>query len=221
MQVFVASRSIVTAMRDLTAAASDLLRGRLLGMRHSGIYEVDKALGAFVVASQDISNREQHQKVLLDELNHRVKNTLALVQAMASLSSRSATSVTDFTKSFIARLAALGKTQTLIGGSRWENVPLAKLLQTEIDVFNDDALEQIKSNGPPVQLSADQAQGFGLVVHELMTNSAKYGALSVAHGKLEITWSVDKTSPPRVSIVWKETDGPAVLAPAKTGFGRA
>lgn len=170
---------------------------------------------------QDVTGRragEQRQKLLMDELNHRVKNTLALVLAMASQTGRYAADLAAFHTAFAARLKALAKSHELLTRERWEGASLRDLLEAELTLH---ALEpgRIHLSGAPVWLDPRSAVDVGLIVHELATNAAKYGALSGA-GAVDVSWTLLGADARRqVRLEWRERGGPAVRHPGRHGFG--
>jgi len=160
-----------------------------------------------------VAESERRQRLLINELNHRVKNTLASVLAIATMTARRTTTIADFVSSFEARLIALSKTHDLLTAQGWDGADLRRLLEEE---FRPYALEQVRLNGPPVQVSAQQALALALVFHELATNAAKYGALSTHDGCVEVDWTSDAG---RLTLVWRERGGPPVREPERAGFG--
>ena len=145
---------------------------------------------------QDVTARRQadeQQELLLHELNHRVKNTLATVQSIAYQTLRSAASPEAFRETFEARLLALSNTQDLLTRNAWRNADLASLIEQEMAPYGRDGEARFTLAGPSVRLPARVAINFGLVVHELATNAAKYGALSTAAGRVAVRWSVAST----------------------------
>jgi two-component sensor histidine kinase len=151
--------------------------------------------------------------LLLDELNHRVKNTLATVQAIAQQTLRGATTPETFAAAFESRLLALSQTHNALTDSQWTGAGLRQLLLHELGPYGD---ERVMLDGPDVQLPARVALSLGMVFHELATNAAKYGALST-DGQLRLTWSISDED--ALSFEWCETGGPAVVAPRRRGFG--
>jgi PAS domain S-box-containing protein len=178
----------------------------------------------FVGIFQDVTARkeaEEQQRFLLDELNHRVKNTLATVQSIASQTLRSASSPASFKEAFEGRLLALSKTHDLLTRNSWREANLLDLVQQELAPYRKNHDERVFINGPAVDLPARHAINFGLVLHELVTNAAKYGALSSPSGQLELSWTVVDSAgrSPQLRLHWSESGGPPVEKPKRQGFG--
>ncbi|MGH7026869.1 MHYT domain-containing protein [Brevundimonas sp.] len=165
-----------------------------------------------------LATSEHRQRLLINELNHRVKNTLATIQSIAALTARRSTSVEEFMRLFEARLIALSDTHNLLTANGWERAGLRDLVQQEFRPFAED---QLRMEGPDVTLEAEQSLSMGLVLHELATNAAKYGALSnpgEAGGWVGVTWS-GVHDDGMVTMDWIEHGGPVVTAPTRSGFG--
>ncbi|NBJ13449.1 sensor histidine kinase [Microvirga arsenatis] len=163
---------------------------------------------------------EEHQALLIRELHHRVKNTLATVLALLRATAGSAKTVDDFKKVFADRILALSRTHSLLVESSWRTAALADILRSELAPFAGEGSERVHLIGPEVELSADLAVPVGMAFHELTTNAAKYGALAVPEGRLEVRWDITETSEGRVlTFRWTERQGPPVEKPSRTGFG--
>ena len=156
------------------------------------------------------------QKLMIDELNHRVKNTLATVQSIAMQTARSHTDPRSFAESFQARLLALSHTHDLLTRSHWEGASLRAILEHETEAHGS---HRISLNGPPVALEPSPALSFGMIFHELATNAAKYGALSVPEGQVLVDWAVSDLKKPMLHLSWRERGGPPAAAPTRKGFG--
>ncbi len=156
---------------------------------------------------------EHHNKLVIDELNHRVKNKLATIQAILGYELRNDKDVWD---TISRRLAALSKTDDLILKSEGRGAGLADILRVELLPYGDAMLSRIECGGPPILLPPKLAISLALIVHELATNAAKYGSLSVPDGCVKVLWKVDHE---RVEMSWVERGGPAVSVPNRQGFG--
>lgn len=168
---------------------------------------------------EDIRSAERREQVLMREVNHRAKNMLALVQAIARQTASK--SPKEFIAKFEARLQALAASQDLLIKSGWKEIPLESLIRTQLAYFEDIFDRRITLAGPNLRLTAAAAQAIGMVLHELSTNASKYGALSAPVGRVEIGWEIEKLNgkAPRFRMCWLERDGPTVAAPTGRGFG--
>ena len=166
----------------------------------------------------DITERRRAEEVrslLVGELNHRIKNTLANVQAIARQGLRRSRDLAEFEQSFVGRLQALSRAHSILSDSTWASAPLDQLIDDQIRVGTLDA-DRLRRNGPPVELTPDTMLRMALTLHELATNAAKYGALSVPQGMVHLDWRLDAGG---LALTWRETGGPAVTPPAHSGFG--
>jgi two-component sensor histidine kinase len=174
-------------------------------------------------AATDITLRkqhEEHQRLLIDELNHRVKNTLATIQSMAMQTLRDTHDVEQARAQFVARLLALAKAHDILTRENWQGAPLGELVDGAVAAHRVIAAKRFSIEGPRVWLSAKQALALSMALHELCTNAAKYGALSSERGRVRIEWSVDGGQDGRVlRLHWREAGGPPVAAPSRRGFG--
>lgn len=162
----------------------------------------------------------ERQVLLIRELHHRVKNTLATVQALLGASARSATSVDAFYASFSARVVSLAKTHNLLTEDYWQQAPLRDMLMNELGPYNDSEGSRIVLDGPRVDLVGDLAVPTGMAIHELTTNAAKHGALSIPEGRIRVNWRVQQADEGQVLLLdWTERDGPPTEAPTRKGFG--
>lgn len=170
----------------------------------------------------DITERkeaERKQQLLIGELNHRVRNTLATVQAIASQTLRRAKSPEDFVPSFSERIQALSRAHTLLTRTAWQGTELNALVHEQLMLGSAD---RIRCDGPSVSLEPQTALQLALVLHELGTNARKYGSLSAPQGSVTVDWSIEQCSRGRgriLEIVWMERGGPPVAPPSTTGFG--
>ncbi|MFM9849064.1 MAG: PAS domain S-box protein [Hyphomicrobiaceae bacterium] len=166
---------------------------------------------------------EERQQLLLAELNHRVKNTLAIVQSIAAQTLRGTKEPTAFKEAFSARLAALARAHSLLTKSMWESASLVDIVSNTLSPFSTaGAEERIQSTGPSVSIEPNAAVTLCLVLHELATNAAKHGALSTTVGRVKISWRKSETTSlegPRAELCWREENGPSVQSPERRGFG--
>jgi two-component sensor histidine kinase len=163
---------------------------------------------------------EQRQSLLVRELHHRVKNTLATVQALVGATRRSTGSFDAFYRSFSNRITSLAKTHNLLTEDYWQTAPLREIALNELKPFAESRQPRFMLIGPPVELSADLAVPVGMALHELTTNAIWHGALSVPGGHVEVRWSVDEVEGVRkLHLEWRERGGPPVGEPQHQGFG--
>jgi PAS domain S-box-containing protein len=163
---------------------------------------------------------EEHRQLLVNELNHRVKNTLAVVQAIAQQTFRTAEAPDGLVTAFQNRLAALAAAHNLLSRLNWQQASLEELArETTAASFAEAA--RIRMAGPSVVLPPKKAVTLAMALHELCTNAMKYGALSVPGGRVELTWEAAKANGerPAIRLLWRESGGPAVAAPVHKGFG--
>jgi PAS domain S-box-containing protein len=171
----------------------------------------------------DISERKRAEgdhMILMREVHHRVRNTLAIAQAIVGSTAKTSDTIEGFKDSLIGRISALARTHLLMSDGTRKSVPFDLMLHSELDPFDDDTGERIVMKGPAVEISTRHAVPLGMVLHELTTNSAKYGALSTLGGRLDVTWRLSIEADRRkLEFEWVESGGPPVLAPAREGFG--
>jgi PAS domain S-box-containing protein len=196
-----------------------------IAVRSSSVRDSDNNFLYGVRVVQDITEHkaaEERQKILIDELNHRVKNTLATVQSLAAQTAHGAPSQKAFQQAFEGRLIALGKAHDQLTLRHWENADLRSILAAITAPYGTHSQDQIMLVGEGVTLPPRAALTLAMAFHELATNAAKYGALSVPSGKVEIRWDATLGrlgTPSRLQIGWHEQGGPPVHAPARRGFG--
>lgn len=176
----------------------------------------------FQAAQREIEQRkmvEDHQALLLKELSHRVKNSLAVVQAIANQTLKSAGSPDAFAAAFRGRLMALGKAHDLLSKNDWRGVSLRDLFFAELAPFAQGEPGRIDLVGENILLRSEAAPTIAMVVHELATNAAKYGSLSAPSGSVRVEWTMSAERPDAVAVVWTERNGPSVPASSARGFG--
>ncbi|PEQ13727.1 histidine kinase [Novosphingobium sp. PC22D] len=166
----------------------------------------------------EMRDAEQRIELLLQEVNHRSKNMLAVIRSLAR---RSDANSRDFLERFDQRIAAIAANQDLLVSRAWSQVPLREMLETQLQ-FLADAQAQCELAGPIVELSPAAAEALAMAVHEMATNALKYGALSIPEGRVRIVWTVSgdgSSQDRRFAISWRESGGPAVAPPQGAGFG--
>jgi len=158
------------------------------------------------------------QKLILEELHHRIKNTLATVGAIASQSLRNASSMRDAQHAIEGRLLALGRAHDLLLQVRWTGADLRKIVSGATEPFDNADKPRFSIDGPDVEIASGAVIAIAMTLNELCTNTTKFGALSVPNGHVDVGWVVDHTAA-RLRFTWKELGGPPVTAPTRQSFG--
>ncbi|MBW9075444.1 sensor histidine kinase [Agrobacterium deltaense] len=216
---YLVGRQLRSSIRDLTLMAERIGEGEIVAPVDTKIKEANQVAIALSNASFDRSQSEERLQLLLHELVHRSKNILTLVQAMIRQLGRENKSIPEFQKEVDHRLRGLGMSIRALAEVQWQGLPIRKLIETHLDVFGTVA-QRIVLVGEDFMLSPEAAQNFGLVVHELTTNSIKYGSLSAPGGKITLRWqSREKDGRQMIHLVWTETGGPPAREPSRKGFG--
>jgi PAS domain S-box-containing protein len=165
----------------------------------------------------DITERkqaEERQILLAEEVDHRARNVVAVVQSIMRLTR--AETIEDYIGALDGRIGALSNAHRLLAGSRWEGADLTRLVEEEFAPYRAAGNERVSTRGPVVLLPSATAQTIALVVHELATNAAKYGALSTDNGRVDLTW---QTKSGKLELVWAESGGPEITPPDRRGYG--
>jgi PAS domain S-box-containing protein len=184
--------------------------------------EVKESVGAIVTLTEITERKraEEQQTMLVAELNHRVKNILAVVQSIASQTLRTSPSLGAFNDAFTGRIHALGIAHDILTRTRWVGIGLGELLTAVLAPYRGADEARVTLAGPPVLLPARTVVPLSMAFHELATNASKYGALSEPMGRVEMKWNVIENTTPRVEMVWSEAGGPRIEADARrSGFG--
>lgn len=179
--------------------------------------------GVFV-QGHDVTEQHRaktHQQLLINELNHRVKNTLAVVQGLAMQSFGKGTEPAAAQRTFDARLNALSAAHNLLTSENWESAGLLDVIEASVSATAGANAARVSIEGPDIQLRPQTAVSLAMAVHELCTNAIKYGALSNEHGTVDVRWTTepDQDARLRVTLDWVESGGPPVSAPLRRGFG--
>jgi PAS domain S-box-containing protein len=178
---------------------------------------LERQVVSFVGTVQDITERkerEEKEHLLMREINHRAKNMLSVVDAIAHQTATR--NPEDFIERFSERIQALSANQDLLVRNEWNGVEIADLARAQLAHFADLIGSRIAVHGPRLRLKAAAAQAIGLALHELATNAGKYGALSTDAGRVDIRWGIDGDT---LTMSWTEHEGPPVSAPKRRGFG--
>lgn len=170
---------------------------------------------------RDVSDRkveEKQRRLIADEVAHRLRNTMAVINSIVSLTARSASSAADFKTMLLGRFAAISRTNESLIRRAWIEASLRELIESELAPYrSDDA--RITLDGPDIAIDRDAAVAMALVFHELATNASKYGALSVSTGRLHVRWQIANSNKRVLEVTWQETGGPLVVPPTRRGFG--
>lgn len=187
------------------------------------ILQPDGTVREWVGAVTDIDERkrhEEHQQLLMNELNHRVKNTLAVVQSMALQTLKGCDSVALASARFEARIMALSKAHEILTQTSWKGATLDEVVAGAVAPCLEEGAGRFDIGGPPIHLTPRRVLALSMALHELCTNALKYGALSNESGKVRIAWRVRDDGPqPMLELLWRESGGPPVIVPATPGFG--
>src|SRR5262245_2651891 len=163
-----------------------------------------------------LAQAEEQQRVLVSELNHRVKSMLTAIESIATHTLRSDNASRE---AFLGRLHAMGRAYELVSRDGWGDVSLREVVEQEIEPYRNARTDRLAIEGPDVALKAKLALSLGMIIHELGTNSAKYGSLSTADGSLEVSWATEKRSQNSLILDWIERGGPRAAKPRLNGFG--
>jgi len=174
-------------------------------------------------AASDVTARheaEEHLRLVINELNHRVKNNLAIIQAIGAQTFRNVDDLTKAQANFVARIQALAKANDLLTNEHWVDASMQVAIETALQPHRPDDPSRCLVEGPSVRLSAKTALSLSMAFHELATNAVKYGAWANDAGKVSVTWRVDVSDTGRqLHLEWRETGGPPVVSPQRRGFG--
>ncbi len=168
---------------------------------------------------RDISDRRDaahRQELMIGELNHRVKNLLGVVAGIAHQTARASTSLDDFAPAFAGRLMSLGRAHEILTAATWEHAPLRSLVDELLSAHVGQPDPPVSIAGPDILLAPRHLLSVSMILHELITNAVKYGALSVPSGRITLLWALDGGE---LSLDWIETGVPNVVAPMRSGFG--
>ena len=212
------ARPISRDVRGLVGEAEALAAGAPLDPAPSHLQEIAEVRGSLQAAADILRAREaearqaaERQQLMINELNHRVKNTLVVVQSLArhSLKEGGENGLAQFND----RIHALATAHDLLTRRNWEGADLGELLAETLQPY----ASQTSVDGPPLPLAPNAAVALAMIFHELATNASKYGALSTEAGRVAVTWSLDGRT--RLTLTWRESGGPLVKPPKRTGFG--
>jgi two-component sensor histidine kinase/CheY-like chemotaxis protein len=202
------------AAQALLAAENDSLR---LLLDQAGV-DAKALLAQAGIEAKEREASDKLQKLILEELHHRIKNTLATVSAVASQSLRTATSIEHGQRAIENRLLALGRAHDLLMQVRWANSSIVNTIRRAIEPYDDEAAGRFSISGPDIGITSGAVIALAMTLNELCTNTTKFGALSLSTGRVEIEWTIDDKSQ-RLQLTWTEKGGPLVEAPTRRSFG--
>jgi len=162
---------------------------------------------------------KRQQELLSNELNHRLKNILTMVQAIVSQTFRNSTNFDEARSALSARIIALGKAQDLLFSATRERASLTTIVESAVKLYHDGLEKRFQVRGPNIDVGPKAALSLTLMMHELTTNATKYGALAAPGGTVSVEWDVTHGDDPRLSLIWRESGGPPVTPPTRRGFG--
>jgi two-component sensor histidine kinase/CheY-like chemotaxis protein len=202
-----------SAAQEILTAENDSLR---LLLEQAGI-DAKVLLAQAGIDAKEREAADKLQKLILEELHHRIKNTLATVSAIASQSLRAARSIEHAEQAIDSRLAALGRAHDLLMHVSWANGSLMHTIRSATEPFDSKATGRFSIEGPDIGITSGAVVALAMTFNELCTNTTKFGALSVPGGHVEIRWMIENEQ--NVRLTWTEKDGPAVGAPTRSSFG--
>jgi two-component sensor histidine kinase len=170
------------------------------------------------IDARERETSDKLQKLVLEELHHRVKNTLATVSAIVSQSLRNVQGADHAQRAIEGRLLALGRAHDLLLQTRWANADLGAVVRSAIEAFDDRNESKFSISGPDIRINSGAVIAVAMTLNELCTNATKYGAFSVPKGCVDLQWTVDQQTQ-RLHLTWTEKDGPLIQPPAKRSFG--
>jgi two-component sensor histidine kinase/CheY-like chemotaxis protein len=203
-----------SASQEFLTAENDSLR---LLLEQAGI-DAKVLLAQAGIDAKEREAADKLQKLILEELHHRIKNTLATVSAIASQSLRTATSLEHGQQAIEGRLVALGRAHDLLLQARWANASLANTIRGATEPYDSKGAGRFSIQGPDIRITSGAVIALAMTLNELCTNTTKFGALSVPAGRIEIGWNIDADMQ-RLQLTWSEIDGPPVDAPTRRSFG--
>ena len=203
-----------SAQEAVLSAENDSLR---LLLAQAGI-DAKTLLAQAGIDAKEREAADKLQKLILGELHHRIKNTLATVSAIASQSFRAATSIEHGQEAMEGRLVALGRAHDLLMQVSWANASLIHTFTGATEPFDSQGARRFYFNGPDIRITSGAVIALAMTLNELCTNTTKFGALSIPSGRVEIAWTTDQETQ-RLRLTWTERDGPTVEPPTRRSFG--
>ena len=219
------AQRIAGPIEQIEQGTHALAHRRAMSFSNTGVPEVDRTLDAVTTTARILErhdkerdDREAHVRLIMRELSHRSKNLLAIVLAIARQTARHTKSFEEFESRFNSRIQALADAHDLLVDQQWRGASLDDLVTAQLAAFG---IDKVTRRGEPIMLRTEAVQNVSLALHELATNAAKYGALSVPAGKIIVEWAFEpgKSGERSLRLEWREVDGPPVVPPSQRGFG--
>jgi two-component sensor histidine kinase/DNA-binding NarL/FixJ family response regulator len=204
----------IETSKEILTAENDSLR---LLLEQAGI-DAQVLLAQAGIDAKEREAADKLQKLILEELHHRIKNTLATVSAIASQSLRTATSLEHAQHAIEGRLVALGRAHDLLLQARWANADLSNTIRGATKPYDGEGAGRFSTSGPDIKITSAAVIALAMTLNELCTNTTKFGALSVPAGSIDIAWKINKETR-RLVLTWSEKGGPPVSAPSRESFG--
>jgi two-component sensor histidine kinase len=203
------------------SAPQEFLKAENVGLRmllQQSVIDAQVLLARAGIEAEQRETADRLQKLIVEELHHRIKNTLATVSAIASQSLRTATDLEHGQQAIEGRLLALGRAHDLLLQAQWSSASLAHIVQGATEPYDSKGDGRISIQGADLRIVSGAVIALAMTLNELCTNTTKFGALSVPAGRVEIAWTVDSGNE-RLHLTWTEKGGPAVTAPTRRSFG--
>jgi two-component sensor histidine kinase len=221
LAAYAVARQVRTTIRDIADMANRMGQGHIVSPIETSVIEANQVAVALSNASFDRSQTEDRLHFVMHELVHRTKNLLTLAQAMMRQLAKQADSVEEFQAAVADRLDGLVRSIELLTSEQWSGASLRRVIDIHLEAFPQSA-EQIEISGEEFVLKPEAVQNLGLALHELATNSVKYGALSVPEGRVRFNWQnvqEEGQTEAMLRFAWEERNGPSVDTPSRSGFG--
>ena len=216
-QVFATRQPVERRVNQRDGAAHYIMRALPYWTGSNGI---EGATVTFIDVTS-LAHAEQQLRVMVAELNHRVKNMLTVIVSIAAQTLKRSADAETFAKTFLDRLHAMARSHDLLSREHWSEISLRDVVTQELEPYRLGRSDRVVMEGPPVSLTPTRALSLGMVIHELGTNSVKYGSLSADEGSLEVTWAIEKRSETYLVLDWTERGGPLLGKSPPHGFGLA
>jgi two-component sensor histidine kinase len=216
------SKRLTQEISNLARAAGRLDKGLLVTPNEGMVSELNDVIRSLAAAAGRRRKYEQERELLVRELNHRVKNSFAVLQSIMNATLRTTTDPATFAANFKGRLHSMAAAQDILTSREWTSADLEPLVRGQLAAYLGGQNQRLRIMGPEIELPPEAAVPIGLILHELGTNAAKYGALSTAGGRVDLTWAVTGSvaaGDRMLRIEWREQGGPPVSAPERRGFG--